>query len=41
MKVAKVAFTSAAIVAFHPNWESIQALSHCQADATISTGGAA
>src|SRR6185436_84838 len=40
-KVAKVAFTSVAIVAFHPNWESIQALSHCQVAATISTGGAA
>src|SRR3954447_454305 len=39
--VANVALTSAAIAAFHPNSDSIQALSHCQAVATISTGGAA
>src|SRR6478609_3773557 len=40
-QVASVAFTTVAIAAFQPNWESIQALSHCQVVATISTGGAA
>jgi hypothetical protein len=33
--------TSTASVAFQPKWEAMKALSHCQVEATISTGGAA
>src|SRR5688572_7917382 len=40
-KVATVALTSTATAAFHPKVASMNALSHCHVEATISTGGAA